>query len=51
MAEGSTVLHTIDGDPYRLAREYRARHPGGRPAVNRMWASVQGAPEELVPAG
>ncbi|MET9366218.1 hypothetical protein ABZX93_35715 [Streptomyces sp. NPDC006632] len=50
VAEGGTVLHTIDGDPYRLVREYRERHPDGLPVVNRMWTAVQGVPEELLPA-
>ncbi|MEV5086024.1 hypothetical protein AB0K74_47645 [Streptomyces sp. NPDC056159] len=44
---GSTVMHTIDGDPYRLVREYRERYPRGRPVVNRMWADVQDVPAEL----
>ncbi|MFJ5016972.1 hypothetical protein [Streptomyces griseoluteus] len=51
MGEGSTVLHTIGGDPYRLARKYRERHRGGRPAVNRMGVSVHDVPEDLVPDG
>jgi hypothetical protein len=51
MTAGSTVLHTVDGDPYRLVREYRERHPEGCPLVNRMWTNVQGVPEELLPTG
>ncbi|MFF2571187.1 hypothetical protein [Streptomyces sp. NPDC058084] len=49
MARGSTVLHTIDGDPYQLVQAYRTRHPEGRPVVNRMWTAVQGVPKELLP--
>jgi len=49
LAKRDTVLHTIDGDPYRLVREYRERHPDGRPVVNRMWTAVDGVPEELLP--
>lgn len=51
MEQGSTVLHTIDGDPYRLVREYRERHPRGLPTVNRMWTAVTGVPQELLPTG
>lgn len=51
MAKGSTVMHTIDGDPYRLVREYRARHPQSLPTVNRMWTDVRGVPEDLLPTG